>query len=530
MSAVMGIDLGTSGVKALVWDADKGRVIGLGQAAYGYAVYDGVRAEQDPETVWRRVVCAVRSATTQARRPALAAIGVSGQMHGAVLYDRVGCVTSPIITWEDRRADRGVLSWMRHQAGATLRRSGCGIAAGFAGATLAAMHRARDPLLRRVHHWLLPGDWLRRRLADAGPFVTDPSNGSSTGVFDTRRACWNAAAIGRLGLDAGWFPEVRPSTAVVGQVGRRAARACALRAGTPLVTGGGDQPLSMIGSGVCRPRDGLALNLGTGGQVARVSTAYRPGGGDGITFCFPQRGWSVLGAALSAGGALRWWQGVIAQGTAHGAAPDVSRLSRAAARVPPGADGLVFVPLLAGSRARPDARAGFLGLTDSHTLAHMTRAIMEGVVFELYALWRRQGGTRARVVTASGGGLPARCGDRSPPTCSAPRCAQPLCPNRPRWARRCWAPSASDATQTCQRPAPRCAIAAPSCIRVPTSRACTAPCGDAQTSNPRQAPVERACRCSAPFHMDLLPNVCKMFPPAPVRVRHVFRVQLARYP
>jgi len=171
------------------------------------------------------------------------------------------------------------------------------------------------------------------------------------------------------------------------------------------VQGGGDQPLSMIGSGICRPGDGLALNPGTGSQVARVSTTYRPGRGDCITFCFPGGGWSVLGAVLCGGAAMRWWQGVLAQATGGADGPSVSRLSRAAGRVPPGADGLVFVPLLSGSRWQPEARASFLGLRDSHTQAHMTRAIMEGVVLELYGLWRGQGGRRAGTVTASGGGF-----------------------------------------------------------------------------------------------------------------------------
>ena len=402
--SVLGIDLGTSSVKALVWDVGRGRVLGLGQAAYGYKLHDARRAEQDPKLVWRRVVRAVRTAVTAARSPSPAAVGISGQMHGLVLCDRAGRECSHIITWEDRRADPRVLDWMRRRAGTSLDRSGCGIAAGFAGATLAAMRRARDPVVRRMHHWLLPGDWLRLRLADGGLFVTDPSNGSSTGLFDTERACWNTAAIDRLGFDMSWFPEVHPSAAIVGQVGRRAARQCGLRAGTPLVTGGGDQPLSMVGSGVCRARDGAVLNLGTGGQVARVSTTYRPGCGDGITFCFPGGGWSVLGATLSAGAAMRWWRGVLAQIPGRRHAPDVAALSRAAGRVPPGADGLVFVPLLAGSRARPDARASFIGLTDSHTLAHMTRAVMEGVALDLQRLWRAHGGRRPRTVTASGGG------------------------------------------------------------------------------------------------------------------------------
>jgi xylulokinase len=404
-NVVMGIDLGTSSVKALVWDVSRGRTLGLAQAVYGYKVWDGQRAEQDPDRVWRQVVRAVRRAMAEAGRPVLAAIGISGQMHGLALYDRAGRPCSNIITWEDHRADADVLRWMRRRAGRLLKRSGCGMAAGFAGATLVAMQRARDPLWRRARHWLLPGDWLRHRLADGGAMVTDPSNASSTGLFDTRRITWNTTGIERLGLDPDRCPSVEVSRAIVDRVGTRAAKACGLRAGTPLVTGVGDQPASMIGSGLCRAQDGLTLNLGTGSQVARVSATYVPGGGDCITFCFPRSGWSVLGAALSGGAALRWWRGVIAQGSAPGHGPDAAQLSRAAARIPPGAEGLSFIPMLAGSRAQPDARAAFVGLTHAHSLAHMTRAVMEGVILELYGLWRKQHGRRPSVITASGGGF-----------------------------------------------------------------------------------------------------------------------------
>ncbi|HGJ65842.1 TPA: hypothetical protein ENS27_10695, partial [bacterium] len=164
--------------------------------------------------------------------------------------------------------------------------------------------------------------------------------------------------------------------------------ATGLKKGTPVTIGGGDQPLSMIGSGICDSTDGFLLNIGTGSQVSRASNTYIKKG-DTIAFCFPERGYSLLGAGLSGGASLNWWR-MIAEGCIKMYGLNQSEISvfkemsRVASEVSAGADGLAFIPYLSGTRAKPDLRASFIGLTRHHNYSHLTRAIMEGVIFELY--------------------------------------------------------------------------------------------------------------------------------------------------
>lgn len=395
MKCVVGIDLGTSGVKALVAELPAGRVLAIGQVNYGYAVKDNVRAEQDPCVLLESTVSAIREVLRAADLTGsrIAAIGLSGQMHGTVLYAENGKILGNIITWEDQRVSPRLLQEIRHLGTGSLERSGCGLATGYCGMTLFALKRHDKSLYRRIRHVLLPTDWLRRELTECG-FATDRSNGSSSGLFDTRRGRWNDPALVRLGLDPRLVPDVKETFDVGGRISRATAKRIGLKEGTPVTVGGGDQPLSMIGSGICSPGDGIIINIGTGGQVATISKRYKRDK-ELITFGFPGGGYSVLGATLSAGAALRWWETVLGQHVSSGTGSDrVARrgyeaMSCAAGNAGPGAGGVCFAPMLAGTRARPDLTAAFSGLKSGTGLSEMTRAVMEGVAFELYHLYRR---------------------------------------------------------------------------------------------------------------------------------------------
>jgi xylulokinase len=386
----LGIDLGTNSVKALIVELRTGRVEEIGQRSYGYI--SGTEAEQDREFVWDMVIQAVRETLAQTSLPAgsasqIRAVGLSGQMHGTVLYDRTGKCASNIITWEDSRCGKDVLDEITSIGGQDVHKSGCGLATGFLGSTVYYIARHSGTEIGRV---LLPTDWLRQELTGERTFLTDHSNGSSTGFFDTQNRNWNYGLIGKLDLSEDIFPRVISTIAFDGGISKSTAEATGLAAGIPVTVGGGDQPLSMIGSGICDPSHGLLLNIGTGSQISKVGAYMKEEGT--IVFCFPESGYSLLGAALSGGAALKWWRTfseacASIYGIRSPKGNTYQKMDRWAAEIPPGADGLAFIPYLTGTRVKPDLKASFMGITRHHSYAHFTRAILEGVIFELYYLY-----------------------------------------------------------------------------------------------------------------------------------------------
>lgn len=404
---VLGVDLGTNSVKSLVMELETGRIAGIGQRGYHYI--EGKEAEQDRESVWNMAVESVGEAVFGSDVDAnlIEAVGLSGQMHGTVLYNSSGECLSNIITWEDSRCSRDFLNEMASIGGDSIHRSGCGMAAGFLGPTVYHISRHSDI---DIGHALLPTDWLRQELTGERTFLTDHSNGSSTGFFHTKNRDWNYDFIEKLGLSASIFPEVASTSAFDGGISKSTAEVTGLIAGTPVTVGGGDQPLSMIGSGVCDSSHGILLNIGTGSQISRVGEYMKAEGT--ITFCFPERGWSLLGAALSGGAALNWWR-MVSEGCARMYGMDsphrniYREMDLQASEIPPGADGLAFIPYLSGTRVQPDMKASFAGLTRRHSYAHLTRAILEGIVFELYHLYKKLAPCShdEKPIIAAGGGF-----------------------------------------------------------------------------------------------------------------------------
>jgi xylulokinase len=300
----LGIDLGTNSVKSLIFNFETGGVKSIVQKSYGYI--QGTSAEQDRQYVWNMVIESIRDAVNKAGINAdmIRCVGLSGQMHGTVLYDTSGKPVSNIITWEDDRCSKDFLDEIAQIGGEDVSKSGCGIATGFLGPTV--YHISRHSHLN-IGHVLLPTDWLRQELTGEKTFITDHSNGSSSGFFDTKLGNWNYSLIDKLGLSIEIFPKVASALDFDGVISNSTAEVTGLKAGTPVTVGGGDQPLSMIGSGVCESSDGFLINIGTGSQVSRAGNVYVKKG-DTIVFCFPEHGYSLLGAALSGGASLNWWR------------------------------------------------------------------------------------------------------------------------------------------------------------------------------------------------------------------------------
>jgi len=380
----LGIDLGTNSVKSLLLNLENGDILGIAQNSYGYI--HGTSAEQDPEYVLKMVIESIKRVISDSNMDSnlIKSVGISGQMHGTILYNRSGECISNIITWEDDRCNKAFLDEIAKIGGDEIKKSGCGIATGYMGPTL--YHILKNSNIE-IGHTLLPTDWLRQSLTNEKTFKTDHSNGSSTGFFDTQKRDWNFSLIRKLGIDESIFPKIETTTAIDHFISKQIAEITGLKAGTPVIIGGGDQPLSMIGSGICDASDGFLVNIGTGSQVSKADDKYIKKENT-IAFCFPEKGYSLLGAGLSGGASLNWWRNVSEDyvkilGISPPKINVFKEMSRIASEVPAGSDGLVFIPYLSGTRVNPDLTASFIGLRRHHGYAHLARAIMEGVLFEL---------------------------------------------------------------------------------------------------------------------------------------------------
>ena len=412
---LLGIDLGTSSVKALL-STETGRILGWGSAGYPILRPHPGWAEQRPGDWWRATVAAVRQALSCARDTSapIAAVGLSGQMHGTVLLDRAGQLLAPAVIWPDQRSHRQVQEITgRIGADRLIELTGSPVATGFQAATIHWVQQERPGLWQQVHTVLLPKDYLRYRLT--GETHTDPSDGSGTLLLDVRRRDWSPEVLAALDIDAARLPPVHPSAAVAGHLSRQAAEALGLPAGVPVVTGAADTACGALGAGTVDGRT-LLLTISTGGQIVLPAPEVEVDRAGRVhTFCGAlapgpdQAGWYQMAAILCAGMALRWLRDQVfcVPGRPDGAA--YARMVAWAEPVPAGARGLLFLPYLAGERTPhmdPQARGLFLGLTVGHGRAELVRAVLEGVVlacYDAYLVLAELGARPERIVVAGGG-------------------------------------------------------------------------------------------------------------------------------
>lgn len=400
---LIGSDIGTSSAKTVVLDAE-GRVLGMATQEYAVDTLRPGWAEQMPETWVQAVVTTMRRAieTAGVTPECVGAIGLSGQMHGTVCLDARGDVLRPAIIWADQRAAAQVAEVYRRVGRAQLAAwTANPLATGFMLATWLWLRDHEPQTERATAYFLLPKDYVRYRLT--GEIGAEPSDAASTLLFDTAGRRWSAPLLDALGLDGTRLPPIRPSAAVAGGLRAEIAAATGLLPGTPVIHGGSDQAMQALGHGVVAPGV-MSSTIGTGGQVF-APAAHPAADPDLRLHCFchvlPDV-WHFESAMLAAGLSLKWLRDAMLPRMTYQALADTAQT------VPPGAEGLFFLPYLAGERTPhmdPQARGGFVGLTLRHTRAHLARAVMEGVVFGM-----RQGidlmralGVRAERIVASGG-------------------------------------------------------------------------------------------------------------------------------
>jgi xylulokinase len=387
MSYLMGIDVGTSGTRVIVID---GRGAIVGSATEEHAAFASPQigwAEQDPGDWWRATCAAVPRALAAAGASAgaVTAIGFSGQMHGSVLLDAAAGVIRPALIWCDQRTDAQCRELTDSIGAARLIELTSNPAlTGFTLPKLLWVREHERDLWERVRSVLLPKDYVRFRLT--GDRATDVADASGTLLFDVARRKWSAEMLAATDLDASILPRAYESPEVTGSVSAEGAEATGLRAGTPVVAGGGDQAAGAVGMGIVRP-GAVSATIGTSGVVfaATDRPALDPRGRV-HTFCHAVPGrWHIMGVTQGAGLSLRWFRERF--GAADGDEGDpYARMTAEAAVAPPGSDGVLWAPYLMGERTPhldPHARAALVGLTASHTRGHIVRAILEGVAFSL---------------------------------------------------------------------------------------------------------------------------------------------------
>lgn len=420
---LLGLDLGTTSVKALLTDAS-GATVASASAEHPLATPRPGWSEQDPADWLRSAVLATREALARAVAAGhadagtrVAAIGFSGQMHGAVLVDRADEPVRPCILWNDSRsaAECEELD-ARIGAPEILARTGNRMLPGFTAPKVRWVQRHEPDAWRRTDCVLLPKDWLRLKLGSGR--ATDAADASGTLYFDVANRRWSDAMLHDLGMRASQVPACHESPEVVDRLSPAMAAAMGLPAGTPMVAGAGDQAAAAIGAGITAPGR-LAATLGTSGVLFAASDRFRASPDGALhAFCHALPGrWHLMSVMLSAGGSLRWFMDTMARDLGARAAAEGRKaheiLDEEAARIACGSEGVTFVPTLAGERCpvpNPTATGAFHGLTLAATQAHLARAVLEGVAASMALCLDqvRAAGIHPTEAIAAGGGFASR--------------------------------------------------------------------------------------------------------------------------
>ena len=384
----MGIDVGTTGVKVLLID-ETGNVLESAAEGYPLSTPNPNWAEQNPEDWWEGTVKAVRSVLERAKVP-VDGIGLSGQMHGAVFIDSKGNVLRPCIMWCDQRTASQCIRITERVGEERLFDITCNPAlTGFTAPKIVWVRENEKEVFEKTGKVLLPKDYIRFRLT--ATLATEVSDASGTTLFDVKNRCWSDEILSVLDIPAGFMPDVFESPVVSGKISVSAAGLTGLSEGVPVAGGGGDQAAGAVGNGIVK--EGIiSSTLGTSGVVFASLDEVKVEPGKKLhTFCHAVPGkWHVMGVMLSAGGSFRWLRDTLCGeevkiAKERGVDP-YEIMAEEAAEVPPGCEGLIFLPYLAGERTPypdPDARGVFIGLTLRHKKSHIIRSVMEGIAFGL---------------------------------------------------------------------------------------------------------------------------------------------------
>lgn len=389
MNYLIGIDIGTSGTKAVLFDFD-GNALRSHSVEYPlYQPHNGW-AEQNPQDWWDAVQTTLRAVTQDIDSSEIAAVGLSGQMHGLVLLDEEGEVLRPSIIWCDGRTAEeckeitqlvGAQRLISITANPAL--------TGFTASKIRWVQKHEPEIYARCRHILLPKDYIRYRLT--GEFVTEVSDASGMQLLDIANRRWSSEVLHALSIDPSLLASVIESPEISGRISSKAAQQTGLRPGTIVAGGAGDNAAAAVGTGVVTQGKAFTT-IGTSGVVyAHTDQMVVDPQGRVHTFCCSVPGkWHVMGVTQGAGLSLKWFRDQFCSGeieTARSMEVDPYVLmDQEAAQVPIGARRLFYLPYLMGERTPhldPDARGVFFGLSAIHEKRDLLRAVMEGVAYSL---------------------------------------------------------------------------------------------------------------------------------------------------
>ncbi|HIW73048.1 MAG TPA: xylulokinase [Firmicutes bacterium] len=414
MACLMGIDIGTSGTKTVLFD-EAGAVIASHTAEYPLYQPQNGYAEQDPADWWNAAAEGIRAVLAESGvpAPAVAGIGLSGQMHGLVMLDAAGEVLRRSIIWCDQRTAAECAEITEKLGRDRLLAITANPAlTGFTASKILWVRNHEPAIYEKCRHILLPKDYIRYRLT--GELATEVSDASGMQLLDIPNRRWSDEVLDRLEIDRSLLGTVYESPEVTGRVTRRAAELTGLAEGTVVVGGAGDNAAAAVGTGVVR--DGRAFTtIGTSGVVyAHTDRMAIDPKGRVHTFCCAVPGaWHVMGVTQGAGLSLKWFRdnfcGAEKEAAAQMGVDPYVLMDKEAETVPAGANRLLYLPYLMGERTPhldPDARGVFFGLSAIHTKKDMLRAVMEGVAYSLNDCLSvfREMGVAIRDMMACGGG------------------------------------------------------------------------------------------------------------------------------
>jgi len=391
MKYLLGIDLGTSGTRSVLFD-ENGQVIAARSAEYPLHQPRNGWAEQDPEDWWQAAIATISQVVKQSgvdpRK--ISALGISGQMHGLVMLDEQGQVLRPSIIWADQRTGEECGDITRLVGAQRLIEITANPAlTGFTASKIMWVKKHQPEIYARCRHILLPKDYLRYKLT--GDFATEVSDASGMQLLDVPKRQWSQEVLDRLGIAKELLPRVYESPEVTGHISQEAGRLTGLTGTTLVVGGAGDNAAAAVGTGTVV--DGRAFTtIGTSGVVfAHASQLAIDPKGRVHTFCCAVPGaWHVMGVVQSAGLSKRWIRDTLCQVEIEQAeqmgVDSYDLVDQLAAASPPGANRLLFLPYLMGERTPhldPDCRGAFFGLSAIHQRGDLIRAVMEGVSYAL---------------------------------------------------------------------------------------------------------------------------------------------------
>ncbi|MDL2237034.1 xylulokinase [Christensenellaceae bacterium OttesenSCG-928-K19] len=418
MSYLIGVDIGTSGTKTVLFD-DRGGVVASHTVEYEMYQPKNGWAEQNPEDWWNATLDTLRAVISKSGVSAgdIKGIGLSGQMHGLVLLDKEGNVLRPSIIWCDGRtvaecdeitSTIGKDRLIEISANPAL--------PGFTAGKILWVRKNEPQIWEKAAHILLPKDYIRYKLT--GEFATEVSDASGMNLLDVPKRQWSEEILQKLQIDKAMLPKMYESCEVTGNVSGAVADKTGLTAGTPVVGGAGDNAAAAVGTGVVKTGKAFTT-IGTSGVIfAHADEVSIDPGGRVHTFCHAVPGkWTVMSCTLAAGLSLKWFRDQFCTAemeTAKGMGKDPYELmNEQIDRLPIGANKLIYLPYLMGERSPlldADARGVFFGLSAIHTKYDMMRAVMEGVTYSqrnCLDVFREMGVSFSEMMATGGGGRSA---------------------------------------------------------------------------------------------------------------------------